>query len=261
MAITLYFNPIQEDRGWYFVEYRPPQNGDRFATLSLTVLEGRSAVEVADAMEQELLQWHTRYPLPLLVSAFDEKGDLFRLNGVRPSELLFGYKVEEKGQPSLVWKKSTEMDDAGGMITDELLRKTYAGVPYRTSQEVRAESQMFARQLRIGWAIVFVWTVVTPAAWAIFEWAGPAWVGAIILVYSLWRAVVKALKLLGLVKESAKEARASEKQRRMEHHHYHCERNPDGFLRLKLENFERDERESIKAELAALREQTSTQSA
>jgi len=39
----------------------------------------------------------------------------------------------------------------------------------------------------------------------------------------------------------------------MEHYHYHCERNPEGFLRLKLENFEREEREQIQNEAKALK--------
>jgi hypothetical protein len=38
----------------------------------------------------------------------------------------------------------------------------------------------------------------------------------------------------------------------MEHHHYHCKQNPDGFRRLMAENFERLERERILAEVKLL---------
>jgi hypothetical protein len=34
-----------------------------------------------------------------------------------------------------------------------------------------------------------------------------------------------------------------EKERKMAHYFYHCERNPDGFARLRNENFEDDERD------------------
>jgi hypothetical protein len=39
----------------------------------------------------------------------------------------------------------------------------------------------------------------------------------------------------------------------MRHHHYHCERNPEGFERLKLENFERWAREEVHAEAKSLK--------
>jgi hypothetical protein len=45
-----------------------------------------------------------------------------------------------------------------------------------------------------------------------------------------------ALRLLGWWPKSDSEAEATEDQRRMWHHHYHCERNPEGFRRLLSEN-------------------------
>jgi hypothetical protein len=39
----------------------------------------------------------------------------------------------------------------------------------------------------------------------------------------------------------------------MRHHHYHCERNPEGFLRLKQENVERESREEIQREANSLK--------
>ena len=40
----------------------------------------------------------------------------------------------------------------------------------------------------------------------------------------------------------------------MRHHHYHCNQNPEAFLRLKAENFRREEIEHTKAESLALKE-------
>ncbi len=39
----------------------------------------------------------------------------------------------------------------------------------------------------------------------------------------------------------------------MRHYFYHCERNPEGFARLKVENFEREAKEQTLKEAEALR--------
>jgi len=74
-----------------------------------------------------------------------------------------------------------------------------------------------------------------------------------VLSFSLWKALVKALKLLGKWKESPQALNVQEEERRMRHHHYHCELNPEGFMRLKIENFERKERERIQNEAKGLK--------
>lgn len=57
---------------------------------------------------------------------------------------------------------------------------------------------------------------------------------------------------LGAHKVTPREEEKGEKQRKMDHYFYHCERNPDGFARLKIENFEKDAGERVRAEAAAL---------
>jgi hypothetical protein len=42
------------------------------------------------------------------------------------------------------------------------------------------------------------------------------------------------------VKLTQREKEKAEKDLRMRHYYYHCEQNPEGFNRLKIENFERD---------------------
>ena len=42
----------------------------------------------------------------------------------------------------------------------------------------------------------------------------------------------------------------------MNHYFYHCERNPEGFMRLKVENFEREAKERTLKEVEALRNKT-----
>ena len=80
----LFFSALKGDRGWYFVEYHPPHTGYPFANLSLVIPGPATPSAVAEAMEAELKGWLQRFPVPLMVSAFDAKGDLYRLEGTRP---------------------------------------------------------------------------------------------------------------------------------------------------------------------------------
>lgn len=75
----LHFDALREDRGWYFVEYHPPQLAEKFAVLHIISSEPRSASDVAEAMETELGAWLDRYPLPLLVFGFDDTGDMVEM--------------------------------------------------------------------------------------------------------------------------------------------------------------------------------------
>jgi len=254
---TLFFKFVKEHRGWYLVEYHPPHKGDRFATLNLVILGQHPAAKVAESMEHELTSWLQRYPIPVMASAFDETGDLFGLEGTRPCNHLIGYSSAQSKQPSMFWRLLRDEELPADALDPTVLLRVYADVPHKTSEETRRDAEAYVRRIRIGWAVVFAWTAVVPALWAIFEWAGPVWVGALVLGYSLWQALMRALKLLGKVQESPEEKAAREERGRMEHHHYHCERNPEAFLRLKLENFEREDRERIQAEAKALKDQMS----
>jgi len=75
----LYFDPIREGRGWYFVEYYPPWPTEWWATLSIQVSEPATDAAIAAAMESELETWLRRYSVPLHVCAFDQVGDLCQL--------------------------------------------------------------------------------------------------------------------------------------------------------------------------------------
>ena len=252
-AERVFLSTIKEDRGWYFVEYKPPRTGDKFSFLNVVVPGEATPVRVAAAMESELERWLHRYPIPLMVSAFDAKGDVYQLEGTRPINHVVGYLEIRTNRPVIFWRLPPENEIPGNPLSADELLRLYNDVPYKTSAQTRQEAAAHRRQIQIGWAIVIGWVVVVPVAWAIFEWAGPAWVGLLLLPYSLWQAFVKALKLLGKWKVSPRELKAQEEELLMQHHHYHCERNPEGFLRLKLENFEREERERIQEEANALK--------
>lgn len=250
----VFFDSVKEDRGWYFVEYSPPIPSYRFATLNLVVPEDSDGTQVARAMEDELTRWLKRYPIPLMVSAFDGKGDLYNLTEVRSCGHLIGYSDGSNQEIRHFWRLLKDSEIPDDALDSSYLKEIYSNIGYKTSDDLQRESKKRVRDLRIGWIIVFIWAVVVPGIVAILEWASPAWVAALVLIYSLWKAVVKALKMLGKVKKSSRELKEEKEERRIRHHHYHCEQNPEGFLRLKLENFKRRQRARIQEEADLLKE-------
>jgi len=129
----------------------------------------------------------------------------------------------------------------------------YGDISFRTSTQLKESARKQQRALRLGWWLLFLWGVVVPAGIALVEFISPNWLAVLTFCYSLSRAYIEALKLLGKWPETDSEIAKEEEERLMRHHHYHCERNPEGFLRLKLENFERDNREQIQREASALK--------
>src|SRR5277367_4050233 len=104
-AQKIFFKPIQEDRDWYFVEYSPPLESHRFATLKLVIPGKVEKAKIVQAMETELAGWLARYPIPLMVSAFDATGSLIHLAPIKECDFLMGF--EPKGQKTITsdWRR------------------------------------------------------------------------------------------------------------------------------------------------------------
>jgi hypothetical protein len=249
----LFFEARKEDRGWYFVEYQPPASGCRFATLQLVVLEkARSPEDIAASMEAELVIWLERYPIPIMVSAFDDTGSVIGLDSNRPCSHLIGYIEKETHRVVTEWRLLTNDELPNDALDPSYLRKVYSGIPFKTKGQLRKQAEEKAQQLRLGWWVVFAWAVLVPAGVAVLEWWSD-WLGIAVLIYSLYKAVEKALRLMVKWPKSKAESQKEAEEARMHHHHYHCERNPEGFERLKLENFERWAREEIYKEAQDLK--------
>lgn len=252
MVEKLFFTCLKEDRGPYFVEYCPPNPSTRFAVLQVVTPSEATARDVAGWMEAELKHWLDRYPVPVMVSAFDKDGSLFDLSAVRPCDHLIGYLEQRRMQPLLFWELLNDNELPADALQVEYLKSVYASVPYKTADELRVATERDAHKLRQGRVIIVAWLVVVPALIAILGWASP-FVSLLALIYSLYQAAVKWLKLTGRWKKSKRELAKEAEERAMRHHHYHCVRNPEGFLRLKQENIKRDERESIQEEANTLK--------
>lgn len=248
----IHFSSIKEGRGSYYVEYHPPNPGFSFAMLQLSFPAAYEASLIAKAMEAEAVAWVNRFPVSLMVSAFDHLDDTIEMDGVRPCCHLICIPRHKGEKPEVHWRLVTEEEIPRDALNKDFLLQVYEEVSRKTSSELRVMADRKARQMRVGWYIVFAWAVVLPAVVLVLEFFSPTWVAVLVLIYGLSKAVMKALKMLGKIKPSAAEVKKAEEERRMKHHHYHCEKNPDGFLRLRTENFKRDIREKKEKEAASL---------
>ena len=61
----------------------------------------------------------------------------------------------------------------------------------------------------------------------------------------------------GWLKPSQRDKQKAEKDLKMNHYFYHCERNPDAFNRLKIENWERETIERTRDEAETIRKNAS----
>lgn len=107
---------IKDHRGNYFVGYQPADTRFSFAHLQLTFLDDGSDVAIVkSAMEHELKNWLSRFAVPVMVSAFDAKGDLIHVaTGLGQSQLM-GYVDPQSGEVIQLWGL-LENDDANALL-------------------------------------------------------------------------------------------------------------------------------------------------
>jgi len=249
----LYFDTLKVDRHWYFVEYSPPQPTSPFASVHLVITEEVEAERVAVAMEKELQLWLQRYPVTVMVSSFDSKGLLINLNPVRSFDHILGWKDLNTGSIVSHWRLVSNEELPQLTWDPASLKSIYGDISSRTSTQLKQSARKQQRVLKFGWWLVFLWSVVIPVGIALLELFSPIWLAILAFFYSVTMAYIQWMKMLGKWPKTDMEISKEEEERRMHHHHYHCERNPEGFRRLVLENLERESREQIQSEVAALK--------
>jgi hypothetical protein len=245
------YEPIKENRGWYFVEYNPPRNGERFAGLQLVIIESASQNKIADAMEQELKNWLKRYPIPIMVSSFDNKGDLYSLGKARTCDHLIGF-FNKDNQIRLQWKLLKDEVIPDTALNREYVDRLYSGLVYKTHTDLALQQRKKRRQIKAGWFIFFIWLVVIPAIIAIFEYYSD-FLAVVALIYSLYKAVQKGLELTGKWPKSKKAKEHEIEEQLKNHYYYHCQMNPEGFRKLMLENLDKISESEIAKEAELLK--------
>jgi hypothetical protein len=256
----LYFNCLKEDRGSYFVEYKPPVSRNAFATLTLTYSKKCDRNSVGRSMATEVDHWLKRYPVPIMTSAWDtaenritplDDGDGFLFGWIDPVTATITHSWTTNELPSFFNELNSVPD----------WRNVYEDVPFRTDSEVKASAnQNWARLRKQNLTLKIIlgfWLSAIPAVWAIVQYLGPQWLAFAVLLYSLSQAFRTARKLFWRVEPTDSDKVKAERKLKMDHYFYHCEQNPNGFVRLKAENFGRETIERNINESEALRKRDS----
>jgi len=258
MNEPLFFESIKEHRGTYFTEYHPPTPSMPLATLFLVFTKLIEPPQAAALLEEETRRWLTRYPIPLMASALDEKEDLISVRGSNDNNRLCAWILPNTNEIALSWSPSDLDSFLKAHPIKPNLRVIYADVPFRTNTQIKEASDNYVREQRqhnfILKAIFVCWLAVIPAGIAIFEYFGPEWLGLAALTYALWKSWRAYCRITGRINPSRTEVENAEKERKMHHYYYHCERNPLGFERLRSENLAEDIRGKTREEARRLAE-------
>lgn len=246
---------IKEHRGNYYVSYRPADVRFPFAIVQLTLLDHDfDRAIVKNAMENELQSWLSRFRVPVMVSSFDAKDDLIHISTESDQSHLMGYVDPQTDQIIQQWGLLKNEELPSEQMDEGYLARVYEGVPFRLQEAVRQnalrETRMLGRSARI---IIFL-LVGVPVLIEMVS-LDVAWLGHVLAGISISVGLYKLGKAMGWLKPTQREKEKAEKDLRMKHYFYHCERNPEGFNRLKIENFEREAIRRTHEEADALREQ------
>lgn len=231
------YEGIEEKRYGYYVKYSPVFTGEDSALLEIYLYDDSLINDSPKICEKELKIWGRRYPTPLqviLINQTDIKWDINKLTG---GDFLLGYPTENGFY--MCWgnyppEKIPEID-----LSKESLSRIYDGFAFRTSEQAWSELKKQGRSNRIFLVVLTIWFCLIPGLIAIYGWANPI-VSLIALIYSLYVATSKALKLWGIKQKTKREKEKDKEELEKAHHHYHCKLNPEGFNRLKLENLKKE---------------------
>lgn len=222
-----------------------------FARLDIVFsVNGPEETALKKIMEEELGTWIKRYPVHLMVSAFDADDNLL-VSADFYERVLFGW-IDDENKITTSWRGA----DFSAAVKKNPVNKPwpdiYTDVPYKTAEEIKAENAAARKDMIKGnkalKIVLSLWLVAIPAGWAIYQTFGPKWIGWIAISYVLWKAFSVAGRIWGIKKLSENQLKQVEKEREKEHHHHHCKLNPEGFIRLRNENFLQDVRNINKEE-------------
>jgi hypothetical protein len=122
---------------------------------------------------------------------------------------------------------------------------TYEGTHYIYRMPCKQEQEQITLRLRnkaltVKGLIFFGWVLI-PLFIAIVGFAN-FWVGLLLFVISLVKIAIEYVKLFGNADEWIPGHKEKmEKERKMRHYYYHCEKNPNGFRKIFIENLADEE--------------------
>jgi hypothetical protein len=221
-------NGLKEHRESYYITYQPADSRWNFAGVDLVFHEVKpDASEIKRIMEEEMKRWLVRFPVPIMVSSFDGTESVIHLPKEDGSSHLMAYSEPGTGKIIHRWGIFQNHEMPAEQMTPEHFDKVYRDVPFRRSKVVREAADTEQRKLAVGfriWKTIFILVAVVPVAIELIS-LGIAWLNNTIAAISIATGCYKIAKAAGWVKPSRSKKEEAEKQRKMEHYFYHCERN------------------------------------
>ena len=244
------YEPKKEKRDWYFVEYHPA-NYYKFANLNLVLLyESANETEIVSAMEKEANYWLGLYPVPLMVSIFDNLGDLYRFSGEKEKRHLIAF-LNKHSEMELHWEmlKDDEIPDTA--LDREYINKIYSNFSYTTYSHLKSERETRRRKIEDWRFVLLLWITLTAFVAEIFIYFNDL-LSLLAFLFVLFKAIQKILQFANMWPKSKRKKKEEEEQGLKDHYYYHCRMNPEGFERLRRENFEKMAKEEIQKEAKSI---------
>ena len=232
------YEDIEEKRNGYDVEYSPVFTGQDFANLVIYIHDHSLNTQIDSIVECELKIWAKKYPTPILTMVKTLKEGMWKIRELGSDYSLLAYV--EDGKVVLYDGSAHDSSKPDFDLSKEKLSQIYSELSYRTLDDVirRQNEQSKARKLLL--VLLTFWFCIVPALIAYLGLSSQLF-ALMALVYSWYKAYQKVRELWGVKTKSTSEIQKQKEQLEKDHHHYHCKKNPEAFLRLKVENFKNDE--------------------
>lgn len=248
MKVDRIYEPKKEHRDWYFVEYHPA-NHFKFANVQLVLLiEDVQEADLVLAMENEAEYWLRLYPIPIMVSVFDNQDRVYKLPG-----------SEKKIYLTVFFDESNKIQFRWGLLKDEEIPDTaldqkyreslYSSFTYKTYSQLDKERKKRRERIEDGRFLILVWISITLFITEIIIYFNE-YLSLIVFLFVLGKAIQKIFQFANIWPISKKEKELE--QGLKDHYYYHCQMNPEGFKRLMLENLEEMRKKEIKMEAKSL---------
>lgn len=227
-------------RGGYFVTYTPAIWCRPHATISLTFLNSDGDQNsIKKTMEQELEFWLKKYPVPALVTSFDTKEDIVYVSDNPNESHLVGFIDTQSGKIKKFWRLLKNKELPAEQLEGNYLAEVYKEIPFRRQSDVQAKVYREAKSTGRAVRLFMFFVVGVPLLIEIVS-LGVEWIGYLLSIISIAIGSYKFARAMGWIGPSKREKENAEEELKMSHYYYHCEKNPDAFNRLKVENFERE---------------------
>ncbi|MFB9867080.1 hypothetical protein [Vreelandella sulfidaeris] len=244
------YDDVEEKREGYYVSYSPVFTDQEFAIVKVYIYDSNLSSKIKNIAESELKYWALKYPTPIMLMIDNKTDEEWRTKDKLGHNFLLGHPKFEK--IILHWDKYPESEVPDIDLSKDTLAEIYSGLNFSTYEEIVAKQKTEAKGRKLLLLILTLWVCVIPALIAFLGWSNPI-VSLLALAYSWYVAFSKGLELWGHKKKSEKELAKDKEELAKNHHHYHCQLNPEAFLRLKNENFKKERLEKEKLKVDSMR--------